>query len=516
MEILVVERGKGVPAAQRYPFAVLIRNNWDDDGFKTSFFLEVHTVDHRTVQIGMVKILERGQASGATRVPTYSDGGLGSDYCSLGQELTYYETLKSLGREVYQPLLTGLRDVIFRPAIRATFANEPGFVGSLERAGSSVRAIEDAAQVFDAGAPQVSSRDAPLILKFRSRVGGSEFVLPLIFNDSHHLPDRMNAIIGYNGTGKTRLLANLAMVAHADPSDRSTDQWISSFGRFVDDEEVPFGSVIAVSYSAFDTFEVPGKTEDDQALLERSGAVRGYVYCGLRSFAAQESVHEGRDPHRLKGIQEISEEFFRALERLRNEPGRSLIDSALAPIAQEPSFQRLGFLPEQVHDERFRYDVFPDLSTGHKIVLNMVTQLSAHLQKRSLVLIDEPESHLHPPLLAALLRSISILLKLRDSFAVIATHAPVVLQEIPRRYVRVLRRFDDLTLVEEPDIETFGENVGLLTREVFNLDSSSTDYQSVLRKLAREFSVDEVEELFDLGLSVQARSFVASVIRSRR
>jgi predicted ATP-dependent endonuclease of OLD family len=39
-----------------------------------------------------------------------------------------------------------------------------------------------------------------------------------------------------------------------------------------------------------------------------------------------------------------------------------------------------------------------------------VTQLAAHLRTRSLVLIDEPETHLHPPLVAALLRAIQALL----------------------------------------------------------------------------------------------------------
>ena len=516
MEFLVHERSRRPPVtAKQQPFVVLIRDSWDDSGLRTSFFVELHTEDRRTLQIGTVKILKLGQNIGPTQLPTYSEDGLDQTYCSLGQSLSYYEALRTLGRRVYIPLLVGLRDIVYRPSIREIFADEAGLTRSLERSGSAMRVLEDAAGMFDeANSRTPDSAGQPLSLTYQTNVGGSTFDLPLLFDDSSHLPARVNAIIGYNGTGKTRLLANLAMVAHADPLQRSDTSFIERYGQFLGQRSEAFGSVIAVSYSAFDTFEVPGRTAQDREHLQRSGAVRGYSYCGLRSFASDGEPAD-TEPHRLKGIGEVAEEFFRTLDRLRDEPGRSLIEEAMVPISEEPSFQRLELSGDVLQRSDFASSIFPFLSTGHKIVLNIVAQLALNLQRRSMVLMDEPESHLHPPLLAALLRSVGLLLDRRDSFAVVATHAPVVIQEIPRRYVRVLRRFGQITEVHEPEIETFGENVGLLTRHVFSLDSSSTDYQSVLRRLAGEFSLDEIDELFGGGLSAQARSYVASLLRSR-
>lgn len=507
-----MERGKVKPAARRYPFANLIRDNWEDQGYQTSFFLEVHTEDRRTIQIGVVKILRLDQREGPTEVPRYFEDSLGDGYCSLGQSLSYYETLRTLGAHVYQPLLLGLRDVVYLPEVKATFSQHPGFSASLALKGSSARALEDAVGLFQRGESSIPGDAGQILsLTFKSNVGGSDFDVPLRFNDTELLPSRINAIIGYNGTGKTQLLANLAMVAHADSALRGDSAFSRKYGLFIEDANVPFGSVIAVSYSAFDTFEVPGRTEADREYLRRSGDVRGYVYCGLRSFD-----HDDFEPHRLKGISEISREFAETLARIEAGQGREIFDEALSYVAQDASFQRLGFVPEHVHQPNFVSELFPYLSTGHKVVLNIVAHLSLHLQRRSLVLMDEPESHLHPPLLAALLRSVSILLEKRDSFAVLATHAPVVIQEVPRKYVRVLRRFDAMTLVENPEIETFGENVGILTRQVFNLDSTATDYQGVLRNLAERFTLTEIEGLFEGGLSVQARSYVASVQKARR
>jgi len=132
------------------------------------------------------------------------------------------------------------------------------------------------------------------------------------------------------------------------------------------------------------------------------------------------------------------------------------------------------------------------------------------------VLLDEPETHLHPPLLAALMKSVQQLLDHYDSFAVMATHSPVVLQEIPAVNVRVLSRFGDDAEVSSPHIETFGENLSTVTRAAFSLDSSATDYQGTLAELAASNTVEEIDALFPLGLSDQARALVLRLKRATR
>jgi predicted ATP-dependent endonuclease of OLD family len=71
-----------------------------------------------------------------------------------------------------------------------------------------------------------------------------------------------------------------------------------------------------------------------------------------------------------------------------------------------------------------------------------VTRLVESVEERTLVLLDEPESHLHPPLLSAFVRALSDLLVNRNGAAIIATHSPVVLQEVPRECVWRLRDVD--------------------------------------------------------------------------
>ena len=117
--------------------------------------------------------------------------------------------------------------------------------------------------------------------------------------------------------------------------------------------------------------------------------------------------------------------------------------------------------------------------------------------------------------MAALLSSVQVALEINDSFAVISTHSPVVVQELPSRNVLLLRRAGNAARVEEPELETFGEHIGLLTSRVFNLDNSASDFRGVLMALAASRSLEEVEDLFPSGLSSQGRVIVQSEIRQR-
>ncbi|WXG61333.1 AAA family ATPase [Campylobacter concisus] len=91
------------------------------------------------------------------------------------------------------------------------------------------------------------------------------------------------------------------------------------------------------------------------------------------------------------------------------------------------------------------------------------------MEEKTLVLLDEPESHLHPPLLSSFMRALSDLLMKNNAVAIIATHSPVVLQEVPKSCVWRLGRFGLEAKAERFDIETFGETIGTLTKEILAL-----------------------------------------------
>ncbi|RAL31643.1 hypothetical protein CVN56_26085 [Rhodococcus sp. AQ5-07] len=501
LRFAVVDKGVAPPLLP-FPNVVLTADLWDDFKFKTLFSVTLWMSKTEVVELGGVKILEYGQASGRPNVPMVFDE-LPEDFCSLGQDIEYYENLNNLPKEIRQNYLHALRDVVQNPAIEEKFEGQFGWNTSLLRFGEAANALNAGRKLLSGNAL------SPDKLSFEFDWANTDYVtqVPFRFNDSGQLPGRCHVLIGYNGVGKTTMLADLALAASSGGRKRAGSKSRSK----ISGNDTTFGAVVSISYSPFDTFLLPEFGQETE--FGSQTAEFGYTYCGLRRRSTKMSgkADLGNKKFELKSIDEIEFEFAEALDTAVERGSGGHLRDAFDALGREPSFGRAGIdLAALRLSGKSMVDAFSRLSTGHKIVLNIVTQLAAHLRTRSLVLIDEPETHLHPPLVAALLRSIQLLLNAHSSFAVIATHSPVVVQEMPSKCVRILERFGDQVGLREPQIETFAENIGLITRHVFSLDSSSTDHQGILADLSKAYSDKQINEMFPRGLSFQGNAFVAN------
>lgn len=496
----------GKPSSDLRPVVVLRRDTWDDFGFKTLFDAELYLEDEESIELGGVKVIRSDQGAGATEFASDEFDGLDSRYCSLGQTMEYYKKLASLPKALREDYLRSVRDAVFDNSIYQSFLQLDAWRKSVTRFGQAAHALESAGPLIR---KRIQVKKVGQASFDYVRKSGSDFRMRFEFDDTTVLPGRSNVIIGYNGVGKTHLLAGLARAAsERDDSNESNGT--------LEGKDTTFGSVIAVSYSAFDNFQLPqDKARGQSAEYSGDGSDRtelfGYVYCGLRRVDPNPSDQANSARSELKSLPELDEELLKAFEvaRAREDDEEHILNECLKLLQLEPSFGRIGVhLADWLLDDFNVLSELQRLSTGHKIVLNIVVQLAAHLTTRSLVLLDEPETHLHPPLLAAMLRVLQTLLAAFDSFVVIATHSPVVLQEVPSSSVRLLKRFGDESSVSDLEIETFGANVGTITRQVFSLDSTATDYQGVLAKLAQKLTSEEIESLFQGGMSTQARALV--------
>lgn len=514
MRFVVEFRSGKSPMTKLYPYAVLVQDNWDDYGYKTTFHVTLHMSSLESVVLGNIKILQADRNSGYTDMPKRPFRKLPASHASLGADLEYYEKLYNLGPDVFEPYLRGIRDVAFDFEIRDSVQNFESYRVSLLRFGGAERTISDAIRLLSARVLPSKRRSVGFRVKFETQVSrrSNVFAIDFDFRRRGSLPNRINALIGCNGTGKTRLLSNLAIVASGYGYVSKNDALRKVAGRFIGIAP-PFKTVVVVSYSAFDTFVLPGGTVQEKERLHASGEIFGYVYCGLRELSDNHS-RRGEPAYRLRTPEEIGAEFLSALERVRTAGRRGQLLDVLKPLLRDPSFQRIGLT--QLYGDRDDddlYELFRDLSSGHKVVLKIVTELTAHISgsEPTLVLIDEPETHLHPPLLAAFLQSVRACLEAFDGYAIIATHSPVVLQETPAKYVRVLRRLAEQSRVVAPSVETFGESIGVITQEVFNLGDGSTDWHETLSALARRNTLEKIEGSFGRKLGFAARSYVQSV-----
>lgn len=154
---------------------------------------------------------------------------------------------------------------------------------------------------------------------------------------------------------------------------------------------------------------------------------------------------------------------------------------------------------------------FNKLSSGHKIILLTISKLVQLVEERTLVLIDEPENHLHPPLMASFIKAISELMTTRNGVALIATHSPVILQEVPKSCVTIVERAHNQYDYFRPDLETFAENVGAITKEVFNLEVTQSGYHATLKSHMTTLSYTELLTKFKNQIGREGRAIARSL-----
>jgi energy-coupling factor transporter ATP-binding protein EcfA2 len=540
----VVPPSRRAPNDPKLNSFVLVQDNWNDFSFQTQYQLYVKSKSSAHELIGSVKILKKGQTSSEAWQIKQDFTKLGSEFASLGQSLDYYQRIGELPAESRNQILSALRDVVYKPELESEFVTEPGWKISVLRDFENDPHFRTLAQSFLSGNfTELASLDdgftfqipgwlEPITFRFVApaigqKVGG--FFLPAT---STILPDRITVIIGKNGSGKSTLLARIARVAFASVKDRDSAT-LAELGR-LEPPGVGFSRIVTVSYSAFDSFQIPGvnaKERDQIARDVKQGDGR-FVFCGLRDIAAELAQEVGDGPLRvdtqgvsehgdkdrvrytlLKPIEGLAAEFAATLSRIERLNRTSFFTVILDSLLADSSFNdaRPVFAAQLLGDASQAY---LGLSTGHKIVIQVIANLTAYTLPRSLILFDEPEMHLHPPLLAALMHAIRKILKKWDALAVIATHSPVVLQETLAQNVFVVRREGGISAANVPTLESFGENVGTLTEFIFGLDSDSTDFHAALKRIVNEQpNLEAIEEIFKPhGLSMQARAFVMGLL----
>lgn len=235
-----------------------------------------------------------------------------------------------------------------------------------------------------------------------------------------------------------------------------------------------------MSYSAFDKFKRPSKADSEHT---------SYKYCGLRN-------EEGRLSQ--KHLKDVYDSNLVRIEKCSRKPQWEL-------YIQEILGNSSGTIGNQSDDDN---DSAPSLSSGQSILSHFVTALVAWIEPNSIILFDEPETHLHPNAVASLFGVLSAILEEHNSFAIIATHSPIVIQEIPSKRVIEFIREGDTTTAEPLPVESFGENISELTRHIFGTISAPNYYKQTLDKLSKTHSFSEIMQLFDNNLSMNAQSFL--------
>lgn len=488
------------PAYNAKSKAYLIWDNWNDYSFYTLYHLIYVDENSKQYDIGAVKIGYFSQKELDRKLDiNYSFEELGPEFFSLGQSDEYYEALNNLGAEIRDEILTALKDIAKLPDIYERAINENVTKISLLRSISQTSVIGQFRRLANGGvkltdysfkfiSPKIKGSSTSIDLSFQ--------VVPEVFP-----PTNIHILIGRNGVGKTHLLNNMI--------NSLMDESSNKFGYFVseisEDKREIFANLTSVTFSAFD------ETEPKEERKDKTKGIQ-FSYIGLKRI--QTSTEKNSSP---KSTIMLRNEFFKSLNACIISARTNRWKKSIEMLESDPNFKEANIndlidIKDDEERKNMAFEVFKRLSSGHKIVLLTITRLIETLQERSLVLIDEPEAHLHPPLLSAFTRTLSELLIETNSVAIIATHSPVILQEVPKSCVWKLRRTGAEAIAERLSVESFGENVGTLTNEVFGLEvTNSGFYKMINQALTNNNDYDSILNYFQNQLGMEARAIIMSL-----
>lgn len=469
-------------------YFILRQYKWDDYGSKTSFYLYYVNNDVTSI-IGEIKIMTKDSNETITVIPQ-TFYFLDHTFCSLGQESSFYNNLIKYFPDNFEDILFAIADCAFFSDKLEDFDEHHRFKNSLVRfdyAERTLRLIKYELKGYDL--KNLFSFE----YKFTPKYSKDYVNVKFDFNDDSILANRIYAIIGKNGTGKTQLLNSLPI----NISENNADYFAP---------RVPmFSKMITVSYSIFDRFKIPRKTTKFN-----------YLYCGLKNNKGDFITERGlvlRFHNTWKKI-EANGRINKWRTILLNFIESEIVDEFLKKRETVTSYNNLY----KVDIEGFNR-IKDRLSSGQNILLYIITEITANIRFDSLILYDEPETHLHPNAISQLINTIYELVDEFKSYCIIGTHSPLIIQELLSKNVYVIERNGNIPNVRRIGIESFGENLTTLTDDVFGNREIEKQYKKIIdEQITYGNNFDKIVSMLqfdEIPLSLNTRLYIKSKTKNK-
>jgi energy-coupling factor transporter ATP-binding protein EcfA2/GGDEF domain-containing protein len=521
-------------------------NNWNDYG--RNFFATLHI---RTEGENPFSLHVRMMFQDARRSADVFDELLGCDgdvfpieqikrpFVSLIPDVDdYRRVIKAFGFEVGVSALRKLRDaVVIRMEADddeglAMIADEEFHIGVL-RAGGAYGALRRGGRYFRRDIPAaVDDAAVDFVFSVKLKPADNLYRMPFCFRPDGVFSDRAAVLIGRNGVGKTQILKAILDSLHNDHPDEYVRPSSSPLFRpsrvlvFSSVPTDPFPRSIGAWHGIdYEYFPVTASSEDGadpllSALVtcrktagstglgedkkhSRMDIVRG----ALKSIGLWQGLHlplrRRRDGDQLAEVIYLDGDSYIHVGSDWNELNSikliQQIDWARSAIVLDDEMRRRA------------------LSSGEFAMLRFAAQAAAAIEQGSLLLLDEPETHLHPNFVSDLMAILDSLLQSTGSVAIIATHSAYVVREAPRERVNILTLENRHISVDTPRMQTFGTSIDSISQFVFGDFNLTHRYQKTLaawaEEVGREMGIEGVIKKYGAELNPESLSFIARKLK---
>lgn len=424
---------------------------------------------------------------------------------SHGKSLTFLPPNGDVHNFLYNSFLrtTTLKEIkeIFHPLTIFGYNNSKMYSSEDESSFSSNKNIKEA----------VDDRVESINYSFKED-GIDKGKLHFIKNRMSDLPMNVYAVVGGNGSGKSYKI-NQIISEHMEGDNK--------FSQILHFSLSPFDNIINFDKDGSrKEISDKGKDSDGEIIYEKVGFVsvkyppilevlkkaEALALTDVKKYLEQKSskylVAENTLKEGFEGEISIKESFSYYIQNL-------LIDL----IASEDKLKMWGDCLNFFTFESWVDDIinaFQDrniskndiekidtLSSGQATILLYITKLVSSINQGSLVIFDEPETFMHPPMVKAFIRAVSELVDNNKAFCLMATHSPVIIQEIPHCNVYKLDSNHELTNI---CYKTYGQNLDTLYKNIYGIELQQTGYNSFFNDRKKKIIEEGQEDLEDVNL----------------
>ncbi len=446
---------------------------------------------------------------------------------SMPRSIEYYKAISSVFEE--QQALTILKllcDVSFFKENINLYKDWNGFTSRFYRDNSSSKSIIKNGTKIATGSYEIEGAiSIPL-----DNLGATFEPLVFRFDKSEGIPQDINLVIGKNGLGKTHILKEICDVVTGLKSSKTKPL---------------FNKLIVVSYSPFESFytnrelsellSVKYGVADGVNMKDNPLSIDDYTYIGFRNADGEFD--------RSRPISFSAKSITNAINYDKDvawwvEGDAGKIKTIFSTLSLSMSFDTIRFKTIKHKNIDVTMDgekiVFDDeneeinyqagvtfinkgdevkLSSGQQIYSFMIPSIVSEIQDETLVIIDEPELYLHPALEVGLIKMLKSILTQTKSYAIIATHSALIAREVQSKCVNVLKEATYGTMIDKPNIETYGESLEEIIGEIFDDYSLKKPYQHEIDNLMDErLSLSENLNNFSMKMGDEGLVYLASKI----
>ncbi|MFJ5475260.1 AAA family ATPase [Pectobacterium carotovorum] len=434
---------------------------------------------------------------------------VGCFYVMLKSSAEYRALIRHFGLDMAKNILERLHDVILEKELNASSE----FISKLEErsifkysflrhssswfawnnAGTILRGLDE--ELFDV----ISSS---MHIRFNRGNMLTPHDITFNFNLENIISQRIAIIIGKNGIGKSQTLAEIAWAL----IDKKDNFFVPGTNA-----RVMVNRLLAFSPSK----ELQSLFPDDGRTMARPD-----LYTPAQIYYRRFLLNPNTIPRRMLDYNFIVSdilELARGREMLGSRSRWDIFRSALNSIDNSHEIALAhrnngGFITldelAKIHQPwpgRGRIDYFNDvltseepfrqssvrrypLSSGERNFLAFAAQACRHIDNGTLVLIDEPETHLHPQFISQFANLLFNLLEMSGSVAIVATHSVYLVREVSQQQVVVLRQKNEYEVcVDIPILKTLGADVGAISWFVFGQEQQTPQVERIKTILLEKY-----------------------------